>query len=129
MTEQRSLLDSDFIERQRKRLEALRDQLSRTAESGVGPSRLRDENVDRPWDWEDEGALTTQRETDEAVHEAIERRLRDIGRALEKIDEGTYGLSDASGQTIPKARLEDIPEAIYTVEEEARREGGWRIAS
>jgi DnaK suppressor protein len=129
MPDQRSLLGSEFIEQQRKRLEALREQLSTTTESGVGPSRLRDENVDRPWDWEEEGALTTQRQTDEAVHEAIERRLRDIARALEKIREGTYGLSDASGQPIPKARLEDVPEAIYTIEEERRREGGAQLAS
>jgi DnaK suppressor protein len=129
MPDQRSLLSSEFIEQQRKRLEVLREQLSTTTESRVAPSRVRDENVDRPWDWEEEGALTTQRETDEAVHEAIERRLRDIARALEKIREGTYGLSDASGQPIPKTRLENVPEAIYTIEEERRREGGAQLAS
>lgn len=129
MPDQRSLLSSEFIEQQRKRLEALREQLSRTTESRVGPSRIRDENLDRPWDWEEEGALTTQRESDEAVHEAIERRLRDIARALEKIREGTYGLSDASGKPIPTARLENVPEAIYTIEEERRREGGAQLAS
>jgi len=41
---------------------------------------------------------------------------------LEKISEGSYGLSDASGQPIPKERLEATPEAIYTVAEQAARE-------
>jgi RNA polymerase-binding transcription factor len=124
MPDENAGLGTEFVERQRKRLETLRDQLSGTAEAEAGQGRLRDEDADRPWDWEDEGALTTQRETDEALHDATERRLRDVERALEKIEEGTYGLSDASGQPIPQARLENVPEAIYTVEEEKRREGG-----
>jgi DnaK suppressor protein len=33
-------------------------------------------------------------------------------RALAKIEEGTYGLSDISRLPIPRARLEAIPEAI-----------------
>jgi len=51
-----------------------------------------------------------------------ERRLRAIDRALAKIDEGTYGLSDMSGKPIPKASLEATPEAVLTVEEEEQRE-------
>jgi DnaK suppressor protein len=41
---------------------------------------------------------------------------------LKKIEEGTYGLSDISGQQIPRERLEVIPEALYTLSEEERRE-------
>jgi DnaK suppressor protein len=44
-----------------------------------------------------------------------------IERALEKIKDGTYGVSDASGRPIPRDRLEAMPEAIYTVDEEAAR--------
>jgi DnaK suppressor protein len=43
-------------------------------------------------------------------------------RALQKIDESTYGLSDLSGEPIPKARLEIVPEAFLTVQEEEERE-------
>ena len=49
-------------------------------------------------------------------------RLARIKRALEKIDDGTYGASDESGETIPRDRLEAVPEAIFTVEEEAAHE-------
>ena len=43
-------------------------------------------------------------------------RCRD---ALQKIAEGTYGISDRSGAPIPKARLVATPEAVVTVEEAA----------
>ena len=39
-------------------------------------------------------------------------------RALQKIADGTYGYSDRSGEPIPKLRLEAMPEATLTVEEE-----------
>lgn len=63
-----------------------------------------------------------QIDIDQALHHAGERRLATLERALEKIREGTYGLSDASREPIPRVRLEAVPEAIYTVEEEERRE-------
>ena len=63
-----------------------------------------------------------ENEVDEAIHRVDERRLRAIDRALAKIGEGTYGLSDMSGKPIPKARLEATPEAVLTVEEEEQRE-------
>jgi DnaK suppressor protein len=45
-----------------------------------------------------------------------------VKRALQKIEEGTYGLSDLSGAPIPTARLQAIPEALLTVDEEAQAE-------
>jgi len=49
-------------------------------------------------------------------------RLEHIDRALKKIEEGTYGLSDISGQPIPRERLQSVPEALWTLSEEAARE-------
>jgi DnaK suppressor protein len=49
-------------------------------------------------------------------------RLNLVNRALEKIAEGTYGLSDVSGKPIPRLRLEALPEAICTLDEEQRFE-------
>lgn len=50
--------------------------------------------------------------------------LRQIERALEKIDEGTYGICDISGKEIPKARLEAIPYATMTVDAQQKFERG-----
>lgn len=50
--------------------------------------------------------------------------LKQIDRALQKIDEDTYGMCDISGKEIPKARLEIMPYATMTVEEQEKIERG-----
>lgn len=50
--------------------------------------------------------------------------LKQIDRALEKIDEGTYGICDISGKEIPKARLDAIPYATMTVDSQEKLEKG-----
>jgi DnaK suppressor protein len=58
------------------------------------------------------------------VGRAVERLAR-VERALKKIDEGTYGFSDVSGQRIPNDRLDVMPDAINTVtEQEASERAG-----
>jgi len=48
-------------------------------------------------------------------HQALEKRLRDqlaeIEHALDKLDQGTYGVCDNCGQPIDPARLEALPQA------------------
>lgn len=50
--------------------------------------------------------------------------LRQVERALEKIDEGTYGLCDITGKDIPIKRLEAIPYATMTVDAQDKFEKG-----
>jgi DnaK suppressor protein len=50
--------------------------------------------------------------------------LKQIDRALEKIDEGTYGVCDLSGDDIPIKRLEAIPYATMTVAAQEKFEKG-----
>lgn len=46
-----------------------------------------------------------------------ERKLmKEIDEALQRIENGTYGICEGSGRPIPKARLEAIPWARYCVE-------------
>ena len=118
-------LDKEFVEEQRGRLEELHAELTRLARG------LEEDQRDRAEDEEDftehdSGDMSQSlftREMDATVEQVTERRLASVERALEKIEEGTYGLSDESGEQIPKGRLEAAPEAIYTVEEQQRREG------
>jgi DnaK suppressor protein len=49
-------------------------------------------------------------------------RLARVNRALAKIADGTYGLSDVSGSQIPRERLEAVPDAVCTFEEESAYE-------
>lgn len=50
--------------------------------------------------------------------------LRQIERALSKIDEETYGVCDLTGEEIPIARLEAVPYATMTVEAQDKFEKG-----
>ena len=50
--------------------------------------------------------------------------LRQIDRALEKIQEGTYGVCDITSEEIPMKRLEAIPYATMTVKAQEKFEKG-----
>jgi DnaK suppressor protein len=54
--------------------------------------------------------------------EVDHRRLAQVRRALRKLEEGTYGLSDLTEEPIPLARLEAIPWATANVDEIADRD-------
>ena len=121
-------LDQEFVEQQRQRLEQLREELVRLS------GGLEEDQCDRA---EDEGDMTENdsgdmsqslftREVDATVEEQVERRLQHVERALQKIEEGTYGLSDESGEPIPRGRLEAVPEATRTVEEQERSRETYR---
>ncbi len=53
-------------------------------------------------------------------HERVE--LIEIDHALSKIEEGTYGICEVSGDLIGEVRLMAIPTARYTIEVQAQRE-------
>ena len=54
-----------------------------------------------------------------------ERRiLQEIDAALQRIQDGTYGICEGTGQPIPKARLEAQPWARYCVEYARKIEEG-----
>lgn len=125
MSEQQGELSEAFIAQQRERLLALRRKLLGGQESTIADERsAQEQHRDEAEEFEDEAQGMAQNEINQALHDVNDQRIGDIGRALRKIDEGTYGLSDASGLPIPKARLEVTPEAIFTVEEQTRRETG-----
>ncbi len=123
MTSASTITDPAFIARQRARLEALRDELlgadaharaeitAPAANGGAEAAELED------------GA---QRLEESEVRQNLENlhrvRIAAIDRALQKIEDGTYGYSEESGHPIPRARLEAVPEALLTVAEEEQRD-------
>jgi DnaK suppressor protein len=99
-------IDATFIAQQRERLLHMQTELLRS--SGEGPTLS------------GSGAAVPQKTTPNFA----DHRLGDIQRALQKIDEGTYGLSDESGEPIPLARLKAFPDALYTEREQEEQEQG-----
>jgi DnaK suppressor protein len=63
-------------------------------------------------------------ELDEGLADELRDRLRAVERAEERLAAGTYGLSVESGRPIPDERLEALPTAERTVEEERDLEEG-----
>jgi DnaK suppressor protein len=47
--------------------------------------------------------------------DALAAKLSDVRRALEKLDEGTYGICDRCGATIPDERLLARPSSVRCV--------------
>jgi DnaK suppressor protein len=116
-------MDQHFVEQQRERLLGLRDELVRIREGMAADEEdLGETEGDTTLDSGDLSQDMFTREMDASIGEQAERRLGEVDRALRKIEEGTYGLSDESGEPIPRGRLEAVPEAARTVEEQQRFE-------
>ena len=75
-------------------------------------------------DPDDPGNLATdlyQDELDEGLAEALREELAAVERAEARLAAGTYGFSVESGKPIPDERLEALPTAERTVDEEEAR--------
>jgi DnaK suppressor protein len=59
-----------------------------------------------------------QDELDAGLEEDLREQLSAVERAEQRLADGTYGLSVRSGQPIPDERLEALPTAELTVDEE-----------
>ena len=51
----------------------------------------------------------------------LDAMLRDVERALRKLEDGTYGICDRCGRLIPEERLEARPWSVLCVEDAALR--------
>jgi RNA polymerase-binding transcription factor len=115
--------DEAFVESQRQQLLRMRENLraaARAVESDEAD--VREKGTGEAVEFEDDAQRLDTLERDGNLVVRDVHRLERVERALQKIEEGTYGLSDISGQAIPRERLEAVPEALYTLSEEARRE-------
>ncbi len=115
-----SEIDESFIAHQRERLQSLREELYGVARGAEDDEREGGE-AEGDFTEHDSGDMSRDiydREMNATIAGQVEARLKIVERALEKMEEGTYGLSDVSGEPIPRGRLEAVPEAIRTVDEQ-----------
>jgi DnaK suppressor protein len=99
-----------LLERERTRIEQ--------ALAALGEGPLEGDERLEPGDLDSEDLY--QDEFDAGRREQLGEELEALERAEARLRDGTYGLSVESGQPIPDARLEALPTAERTVEEEAR---------
>jgi DnaK suppressor protein len=123
MTGKTPRFDPAFLERKRRQLIKLRDQIRVSADRGEGEeSGIKSASLAEAHEYEDDAQKLALLETEGNIVNRDTERLARVERALGKIDDGTYGFSDVSGKPIPEARLDATPEAVNTVEEQQASE-------
>jgi RNA polymerase-binding protein DksA len=90
------------------------------------PSSIQDETQDSSTDIHpgDMATVTFDRELDYTLEENAERLLEAIDAALERIDEGTYGICRTCGQPIGEERLEALPWTTQCIDCKRKEERG-----
>lgn len=111
------MLKSEDVRRFQERLTAERDVIeSRILANrrGVQETVLEEDGVG---DSGDDAYNLYERELDVDENALDRRELEQVKRALERIEQGTYGISEVSGKPIPIERLEAVPYATTLVGE------------
>ncbi|MGZ8625444.1 MAG: TraR/DksA family transcriptional regulator [Actinomycetota bacterium] len=68
-------------------------------------------------------SLTVEvREGDLTILAHVDAQLADVDRAMERVEQGSYGVCEACGQPIDADRLRARPAARLCVDDQARRE-------
>lgn len=117
-------LKKSDIAKFKKKLEELRAQLTHTLKGSTAEVKTPDEATGYSQHQADQGTDDFDRTISLEVTSREYGILRQIERALEKIDENTYGICDITGEEIPLARLEAVPYATMTVKAQEQLEKG-----
>jgi DnaK suppressor protein len=127
MTDKTTGLEKAFLDRQQSRLLKLQAQISGAMDAGQAEeSGTQQQSLGEAQELEDDAQRLSLLDVEESLLNRNTQRLQQVRRALEKIKDGTYGFSDASGKPIPRDRLEAVPEALFTADEQGARD---RVAS
>lgn len=108
----------------KKRLEEMRQQLSQSLKGSTAEVKTPDEATGYSQHQADQGTDDFDRTISLEVTSREYGILRQIDRALEKIEDDTYGICDITGEQIPIARLEAVPYATMTVKAQEQLEKG-----
>lgn len=117
-------LKKNEVEKFKARLEEMRVQLTRILKGSTAEIKRPDEATGYSQHQADQGTDDFDRTISLEVTGNEYEILRQIERALEKIEENTYGICDLTGDDIPKARLEAVPYATMTVQAQEKMEKG-----
>ena len=119
MTNREPPIDKDrargLLQRERKRIETSLADLERRRTSDL-------DELDTATDLLDDGEVIEEGEVDEALAEQLRAELEAVERAEGRLEDGTYGFSVDSGEPIPPERLEAVPWAERTQDEQQRFE-------
>jgi RNA polymerase-binding protein DksA len=114
----------DFKKRLLEEREELQRQAAEIDESsfGGGQSELTGDIASFDEEFADAGTATFERERDLSLSNNIKDLMDKIDRALERIDEGSYGLCERCGRPIEKARIKALPYATLCIRDKQAEE-------
>lgn len=108
----------------KKRLEEMRQQMTLLVKGATDEVKNDEKSKGYSQHQADEGTDDFDRTINLEVTNKEFNVLRQIERALEKIDEDSYGVCDITGEEIPLKRLEAVPYATMTVQAQEKFEKG-----
>ncbi len=111
------MITQELLTRLRKELEEERASvLAELAEYGADPYSEKVSQISGiDGNFADSAAATAERAEALAFIEKARERLADVDQALERMNDGTYGICVQCGQEIPEARLEARPLSVRCV--------------
>ena len=112
------------VQKFKKRLEDLKWQMTNQVRGASDIVKTADDAPGYSQHQADEGTDDSIRNVDLEVSEKELKILRQIERALEKIEEETYGICDVTEEEIPMVRLNAVPYATMTVQAQDKVEKG-----
>lgn len=112
------------VERFKKKLEDLKNQLTHSLKGSSAEVKKPDEATGYSQHQADQGTDDFDRTISLEVTSREYAILRQIERALEKVEDGTYGICDITGDDIPIPRLDAVPYATMTVKAQEQLEKG-----
>ena len=98
--------DQDALARIRAELERERKELR---------GQLEEQGIDFDENFADSGQVAAEQGEHRALIDRLTGALRDVDRALAKLDDGTYGTCEVCSDEIAEPRLEAMPSARYCI--------------
>ncbi len=117
-------LKKNEIARFKERLEEMRLQITKLLAGAKKEVTSSDESKGYSQHSADEGTDDFVKSVNLELTSKEYEVLRQVDRALAKIEEGTYGICDISEEEIPIKRLEALPYAAMTVSSQEKMEKG-----
>jgi len=108
----------------RNKLLAWREEILREAQETL--QHLQDENQNHP-DLADRASSETERAIELRARDRQRKLIAKIDAALQRIDDGTYGFCEETGEPISLRRLEARPIATLSIEAQERHERRERV--
>ena len=108
----------------RQRLLAWREEILKEARDTL--QHLQDENQNHP-DFADRASSETDRAIELRARDRQRKLIAKIDEALSRIDDGTYGYCEETGEPISIKRLEARPIATLSIEAQERHERRERV--